>query len=196
MYKNRRIRFIIACGAYLSVTALDLWLTYLATPNLYLEGNPLIDVLGWGWTGLILINVVTCVGYLFMARYAFIKYEPRKSAERDMKRYLSDINYGDPEKSVPLMYKLPKDWGPQLACMCWSVCLALPFSRLIIVLEWFLMLMRIPAPNFFSVVMLFPGGRIDFFVAVILAWMLSFVWIRLDYRAHLARLDAHDAESA
>ena len=189
MYKNRRIRFFIVCGAYFSVTFLDLWLTYLATPNLYLEGNPLVDSLGWGWTGLILINVITCIGYVFMARYAFIKYEPRQSEQTDMKRYLADINYKDPEKSVPFMYKLPKDWGPQLACMCWSVCIALPFSRLVIVFEWLLMVLRIRAPLFFSIVAIFPGGRIDFFLAVILAWALSFLWIKLDFKAHLDRLN-------
>ena len=188
MKRNNKTEFVLASVAYLLVCILDLGLTYLATPNLYLEGNPFLDAVSGGWTELILINVITLLGYIAMAYYAFVAYKPPVSKETNIRRYLADINYGDPNKTVPGMWKLPKNWGPQTACLCWAVCIALPICRLIIVFEWFLMVLHIHAPTFFSFVALFPAGRIDFFLAVPLAWLLSFLWIYLEFKSHLKTL--------
>ena len=189
---NKKKMFYITCGAYLLTIILDLLFTYIATPNLLLEGNPLYDSLNFGWTGLIVINVVTFIGYVLMSYYAFIKYKPPVSDETDLKRYLAHINYGDPDKYVPMMWKLPKNWGPQTACLCWSVVCVLPFCRMIIVLEWFLMILRIQNLGtiiFFTIVSMFPLGRIDIFLSVIGAWILSFVWIKKEFKANLREIE-------
>ncbi|HZJ76031.1 MAG TPA: hypothetical protein VFD25_05530, partial [Clostridia bacterium] len=180
MRKNKYKIFFLAVTAYFAVCALDLSLTYIATPNLYLEGNPLVAYLDIGWTGLILINIITFAFYVALAYYAFVAYKVPKSNETELRRYLADINYGDPNKTVPFMWKLPKHWGPQIACLSWSVALALPISRLIIVFEWLLLIFHVKAHWFFNIVILFPTGRIDFFIAVLLAWILSFVWIKIE----------------
>jgi hypothetical protein len=159
---------------------------------LLLEGNPLYDMLDFGWSGLIAINVVTTIGYIWMSYYAFIKYKPRVTNETDLKRYLAHINYGDPDKYVPMMWKLPKNWGPQTACLCWSIVCVLPFCRMIIVLEWFLMILKIQNTGtiiFFTIVSIFPMGRIDIFLAVIGAWILSFVWIKKEFKANLKEIE-------
>lgn len=190
--KNGMFNFILSCSAYLLTTILDLVFTYIATPNLLLEGNPLYNQTNFGWTGLIAINVITFIGYVFMARYAFLKYKSPITNETDMKRYLALINYGDADKYVPMMWKLPKNWGPQTACMCWSVVCVLPFCRMIIVLEWFLMIMRVRNPLtelFFTIVACFPMGRIDIFLAVIGAWILSFVWIKKEFKNNLKEIE-------
>ena len=191
--KNKKNMFFVSCGAYLLTIILDLLFTYIATPNLLLEGNPLYDMLNFGWAGLIAINAVTFVGYVLMAYYAFIKYKPPVTNETDLKRYLAHINYGDPDKYVPMMWKLPKNWGPQTACLCWSVVCVLPFCRMIIVLEWFLMILRIQNEAtilFFTIVSVFPMGRIDIFLAVIGAWILSFVWIQKEFKANLKEIES------
>lgn len=190
--KSKKKMFYITCSAYLLTIILDLLFTYIATPNLLLEGNPLYDSLNFGWTGLIVINVITFIGYVAMSYYAFVKYKPPVSDETDMKRYLAHINYGDPDKYVPMMWKLPKNWGPQTACLCWSVVCVLPFCRMIIVLEWFLMILRIQNTGtiiFFTIVSMFPMGRIDIFLAVIGAWILSFVWIKKEFKANLKEIE-------
>ena len=128
-----------------------------------------------------------------MARYAFIKYRAPESDEtEDIKRYLADITYGDPEKTSLGMWKWPKYWTPQIACLCYSVATALPFARVIVVIEWLLMLNHVRAPLFFTVVAMFPLGRIDFFVAVILAWVLSGVWIRKEFLKNAERKEKEE----
>ena len=190
--KSKKKLFYLTCGAYLLTIILDLLFTYIATPNLLLEGNPLYDALNFGWSGLIFINVITFIGYVAMSYYAFIKYQPPFSNETALKRYLAQLNYGDPDKYVPMMWKLPKNWGPQTACLCWSVVCVLPFCRMIIVLEWFLMILKIQNEAtiiFFTIVSYFPMGRIDIFLAVIGAWILSFVWIRKEFKANLKEIE-------
>ena len=190
--KSGKFRFYMWCLAYLVTIVLDLLFTYIATPNLLLEGNPLFNQLDFGWSGLIILNVVTFVGYVLMAWYAFIKYKRPITDETDMKRYLAQINYGDADSYVPMMWKLPKNWGPQTACLCWSVVCVLPFCRMIIVFEWFLMILgvrNVATQIFFTIVSLFPMGRIDIVLAVIGAWILSFVWIKKEFKANLAEIE-------
>ncbi len=189
--KKKKTAFVILTISYFLITAADLILTYLATPDLSLEGNPLVTSYQFGWAGLVAVNAVTFLIYFVMARYAYIKYRSPVSDETDnLKRYLADITYGDPEKTSFGMWRLPKYWAPQIACLCYSVSTALPFARLIVVAEWFLMLNHIRAPFFFTIVAMFPMGRIDFFIALILAWVLSGVWIRNEFRKNAERKSA------
>ena len=191
--KSNKLKFWLCCIAYLVTIILDLLFTYIATPNLLLEGNPLFNMMDFGWSGLIILNVVTFIGYILMAWYAFIKYKRPITDETDMKRYLAKINYGDADSYVPMMWKLPKNWAPQTACLCWSIVCVLPFCRMIIVLEWFLMIIgfrNIVTETFFTIVTLFPMGRIDIVLAVIGAWILSFVWIKKEFKANLEEIES------
>ncbi len=186
--KKKKTAFIILTTSYFLITAADLILTYLATPDLSLEGNPLVTGYRFGWAGLLAVNAVTLLLYFVMARYAYVKYRsPLSDETEDMKRYLADISYGDPEKTSLGMWRLPKYWAPQIACLCYSVSTALPFARVVVVVEWFLMLNHIRAPFFFTIVAMFPLGRIDFFIALILAWILSGVWIKKEFRKNAER---------
>lgn len=186
--KKKKTAFIILTISYFLITAADLILTFLATPDLSLEGNPLVTNYRFGWIGLVAINAVTFLLYFVMARYAYIKYRPPESNEtEDVKRYLADITYGDPEKTSFGMWRWPKYWAPQIACLCYSVSTALPFARIVVVIEWFLLLNHIRAPFFFTVVAMFPMGRIDFFIALLLAWVLSGVWIKNEFQKNAER---------
>ena len=179
----RRKIFFILTFSYFFLTVADLLLTFIATPDLAMEGNPLVQIFEMDWFGLIVINIITFLAYFLMAYYAYIKYQSPVSAEKtDLRRYLADINYGDPDKVSIGMTKLPKYWAPQIACLCFSVSTALPLARLIIVVEWYMLLKNIDAPLFFSIVAAFPMGRIDFFIALVLAWALSLVWIQIEFK--------------
>lgn len=192
--KNAKKNFILVSSANVMVAFLDLFLTYIGTPTLTMEGNPLITELSLGWPALIAINVAVCLGLIWMTYYAHIKYKPRESEETDMKRFVNDITYGDPDTKSFAGIKWPKYWGPQIACMCWAVTIAVPFARMLIVLEWIFIDFRFYFPPYFRLVSLFPLGRIDFFTAVILAWILSFVWIKLEYDKNIDRLEKLNEE--
>lgn len=181
--EKNEVRFWFFTVFYAEITAADLGLTYLATPDLTMEGNPLVLQYDFGWNALMAVNLLTFAVYVFMAWYAFYRYKPRRSVEtQHIKRYLSDITYDDPALGKAGMIRLPKHWAPQIACLCYSVVGAIPFSRSVIVAEWLLLYTHTYAPRFFRIVAFFPLGRIDFFLAVILAWILSSVWIYREFR--------------
>ncbi len=180
---KKKYQFAVLTTLYFVITVCDLLFTYFATPDLMLEGSPLVTSLEFGWAGLITVNILTFILYFIMAYYAYIKYKSPDSKETgDLKRYLADITYGNGDEISFGMIKKPKYWAPQIACLCYSVSTALPFARLIIVVEWYLLIMKIHAPLFFSIVAVFPLGRIDLFAAVFIAWALSFVWIKKEFK--------------
>ncbi|MEG0546930.1 MAG: hypothetical protein RR552_07075 [Oscillospiraceae bacterium] len=188
--KTKKQKFVLLTIFYFLITFLDLLLTYLSSPDLSLEGNPLVVNLKFGWFELILINVITFAVYFAMAYYAYIKYKPPFSKETTLKKYLADITYDNPENAKMGMIRFPDKghWSPQIACLCYSVSTALPIARLIIVVEWYLIFNNIEAPLFFSIVQIFPFGRIDFFIAVFIAWGLSFVWIYKEFNQNKAKI--------
>ncbi|MEG2720768.1 MAG: hypothetical protein RR914_05520, partial [Oscillospiraceae bacterium] len=89
--KTKKQKFVLLTIFYFLITFLDLLLTYLSSPDLSLEGNPLVVNLKFGWFELILINVITFAVYFAMAYYAYIKYKPPFSKETTLKKYLADI---------------------------------------------------------------------------------------------------------
>ena len=189
MKTNNKEGFIFSCFSYLVVTVLDLYFTYLGTPNLALEGNPLYNVVFFDWSGLITLNVVTFIFYALISYYGFIGYKRPVTKETDLKKYLSYISFGDPDKYVAMMWKAPKYWAPQIACLCWSVAVILPFARLFIVILWFFLIMKIDDTLFYTIVASIPMGRIDVVIAVLGAWVLSFVWIAKEFKENLKSIE-------
>ncbi len=189
MKTNNKQGFFTSVIAYIFVTFLDLFFTYLATPNLSLEGNPLYQKLFFGWTGLITINVIAALLYILIAYYAFIAYKRPITNETDLKKYLSYISYGDSNKYSLMMWKLPKYWAPQIACLCWSVAIIIPFAKLFIVFVWFLLILNIDAPDFFTFVSFIPMGRIDILIALVGAWALSGTWILKEFKLNLKNIE-------
>ena len=189
MKTNNKEGFFYSCFAYLVVTVLDLYFTYLGTPNLALEGNPLYNVVFFDWGGLITLNLITFAIYVLISYYGFIGYKRPITKETDLKRYLSYISFGDPNKYVAMMWKAPKYWAPQIACLCWSVAVILPFARLFIVILWFFLIMRIDDTLFYTIVASIPMGRIDVVIAILGAWGLSFVWIAKEFKENLKSIE-------
>ena len=187
--KTKKRNFILVSAANLIVAFLDLFLTFIGTPNLTMEGNPLITELSLGWPALITINIIVSAGLVFMAYYAHIKYKTVESDETNIKRYINDITYENPDIKSYGGTKWPKHWAPQIACLCWAVTLAVPIARMFIVLEWVFIDFRIYFPAYFRFILLFPAARVDFVVAVILSWILSFVWIELEFKKNMNRLN-------
>jgi hypothetical protein len=191
---NNKSGFFFSVISYFIVTFLDLYFTYIATPNLELEGNPLYNVLFFGWQGLITINIITFLFYCLIAYFGFIAYKRPVTTETDLKKYLSYISFGDANKYVSMMWKIPKYWGPQIACLCWSVAVILPFARLFVVALWFFMILKIDAGIFFDIVAAIPMGRIDFVVAIPGAWILSFIWIAKEFKLNLKDIEKRKKE--
>lgn len=61
MRSRAGLRFLAITTLVIAVRALDAWTTWMATPDLMLEQNPLERLLHVGWTGLLLLNAAVVV---------------------------------------------------------------------------------------------------------------------------------------
>jgi hypothetical protein len=91
--------------------------TYLASPDLTYELNPIESVLGAGWIGLFVANVI-CIGAIVYLNYfqLFVYNEPSLGDTKISTRreYLSVIYFNRPDKFIWFFYRLPKRWKPML----------------------------------------------------------------------------------
>jgi hypothetical protein len=72
MWSRARLRFFATSCMIVVARALDAWTTWVATPDLQLEANPLERLLHLGWWGMLLMNAVVVALVAFAAwRAAF-----------------------------------------------------------------------------------------------------------------------------
>ncbi len=72
MWSRARLRFLATTFMIVVARALDAWTTWLATPTLALEANPLERLLHLGWWGMLLMNTIVVALVAFAAwRAAF-----------------------------------------------------------------------------------------------------------------------------
>ncbi|HUD45331.1 MAG TPA: hypothetical protein VMR33_00805 [Candidatus Baltobacteraceae bacterium] len=62
--------YVVMCVLLLCARGMDFLSTWVATPNLVLEGNPLAKKLGWKWGAL--VNLALCVTFAFWPLTAII----------------------------------------------------------------------------------------------------------------------------
>ena len=71
----KKARFWILIAIYLLLAFADGALTYINTPDLSLEGNPLVAKLGLGWGALAIANVAVFALFFTASYYSFFKYK-------------------------------------------------------------------------------------------------------------------------
>jgi hypothetical protein len=64
MLKSKRAEFIVLTIALLVTRAIDGVLTYLITPDLSREQNPLVKFFGAGWVGMLAIGAIVIIGMI------------------------------------------------------------------------------------------------------------------------------------
>lgn len=165
---------------YLILILTDGLITYINTPDLALEGNPLVSVLGLGWSALFVANLVGFILLFFLTYYAFIKYETVIAKAANRREYCSQLFYHRPDKFIWSFYKVPKRWQPFWACLGYVLIYSAIFNRIIIVCEWLL-------PNqwfllYSNVRSKAPYGRLDIVLTLVFCIYLLFRWFNLEYQ--------------
>jgi len=160
-------------------------LTYLGTPDLALEGNPLVKYLGLGWGTLFSVNVAFLILYVLSLRYTFVKYQSPVIAAKNFTQYDCMLYFNEPGKFSWLLYKMPKNWKPVGAAWGYVMGPAFIIARLILVLGWTMYLTN--SQMYASYQKLRAGlwsGRLDLWVAMVVAMILLVVWHVKEYKAN------------
>lgn len=157
-------------------------LTLYNTPDLTLEGNPLVTVFHLGWGALITVNLIFFVIMFFACRYTFDTYETVKADVPNLRSYISQLFYNRPDKFIWTFYKLPKNWKPFWAWLDYVYVYSLCGGAIVRILEWMAVSFRLDTSGYDSFRSKFFFGRLDIAVGLILLIPLSYIWISREYQ--------------
>lgn len=168
---------------YVILMLADGLLTLYNTPDLSMEGNPLVTKLKLGWGALITVNLIFFIIMFFTCRYTFDQYQTIVADVPNLKSYISQLFYNRPDKFVWFWYKFPKNWKPYGAWFGYVFVYGLSGGAVIRVLEWLAVTFDIYYTSRYAQIsddIFF--GRVDIFVGLILFIILTPVWFIKEYK--------------
>lgn len=186
---KRKGKAIALCGIDLGLALADGALTWMNTPDLKLESNPLVAKLGLGWGALFTANLIVFILYVIVVWYSFAVYEGKVTSQNlTLKEYMGMLLYG---KKVPLRWliiRTPKErktckdnYRSWVAWLGYVLAYSLPAARVVLVCEWLTYTFKVDTPVYDSIRHIF-GGRFDVFLGFVLLPVLMVLWIWKEYK--------------
>lgn len=157
MLKNQhqRVKAAILTVLFTLLTMSDIFLTWLNTPDLSREANPLVANLGYGWPVLIGVNLLAVIAYALLVHYCFVTYPKRKQNHRS--------GVGKPASHL-------------LGLLGFTVAYSLVIARLIPVIDWLSITLARDFVRFNKIVGIFPTKRPDIVCAGTIAFISAIFW--------------------
>jgi len=181
----------------LVMAAGDLGITYIGSPDLAFEANPLITVFGLGWSALIIANIIVYAFTVALLYIAFIKYKRKIVQCENFMQYMSMLYFDRPDKQKWLWYKFPKGKEKMImsfAPVGYAVAYTFPIIRFIAIFGW---VMFLAAPDFCYLCYFdLPHVFFDHMEIVILAvtgiiflFILVYYWFKKEYKINKIALE-------
>ncbi len=172
--RKTRYRFIRLSAGNLLIHLMDGLVTYVNTPDLVREWNPLVRVLGFGWEALIIANLVGFV-LIVLATWYFGRYEYVSIPSKNVFDYYMKLFYGENYKPVWVLYKHSKNWKSQFALIGYACYWGLTVGAVIPVVGWIWYMLDIDIPWWHS-------AYLSAGVGAAIALVQCYVWAREGYR--------------
>ena len=102
--KRTTYRFIRLSAGNLLIHLMDGLITFVNTPDLKREWNPLVRIWGFGWEALFAANLIGFV-FIVLATWYFGKYEHISIPSKNMFDYYMKLFYGENYKPIWVLYK-------------------------------------------------------------------------------------------
>jgi len=165
--------------------------TYIGTPDLSREANPLVYVFGLGWEALIIANVIGSALIVMLFYYSFVKYKSGIIQCDGFKQYISMLNYDRPDKFIWTFYKFPnKESLPvMLACIGYILAIVVPITSIILIIEWILIINNneLKLPYTISIPYI---PRLDLVLLnLVLIIFSSYYWYYKEYKLNKKKLE-------
>ena len=188
----KRKLFWIAILINLALTLADGILTYIGTPNLRFEYNPLVYSFGFGWMSLLISNIIGFAFYILCAYYTLIKYKRPHFKVNSFNDYVSMLLYDKSGKKSIAWYQLPKNVKPYLSATAFAFMVALPIARLITVSEWCIHLTNRRLDAIYSAWRIhLPFNRLDLLVAFVTVIFSLIYWLFKEYCENKKFMETH-----
>lgn len=177
-------KFFVYIFIYFILMVGDMVLTYIGTPDLKNEANPLVMVFGLGWGALIAHCMVGFLFYLGFVYYAFIRYRRPVLQCEGYKQYVSMLLYGCPDRKKAAKKKVQyKNYWAVIGNM---FAIGYIIIRVIVIFDWLGVLNVIPichwfAVKFRSILPIYLGmSLLGIAILICCLYCVSYQWYRLN----------------
>ena len=172
--KNTKYRFLRLSAGNLLIHLMDGLVTYMNTPDLGREWNPLVRVWGFGWEALFIANAVGFV-LIVLATWYFGKYEHVSLPSKNMFDYYMKLFYGEEYKPVWVLYKHSRNWRSQFALIGYACYWGLTVGAVIPVIGWFWHMLDIR-------IFWWHSAYLSMGTGVVITFFGLYLWVREGYR--------------
>ena len=138
---NKTIKFIVISLWVVLTRVYDTYATYQFTPDLSQEANPLVSILGFSWSPLL----VTILGLSIWVIYCFFKatfssHKPiPEETNYNFSNFIGYIYTGEKQKWFSILYKLPSSFNRFNLIMGHLLTRCLVFAGMISTTMWLLL---------------------------------------------------------
>ena len=177
----KRKSFVLTLS-FLCLTVFDILLTFIGTPDLRDEGNPVSSVFEFGWIALIITNIIAVIIFALFSHIAFNKYRTPDFTVNSFFEFYLMLFYNTKTMVVKPMFKLPQNWMPFFAMISFSACVSLIAGRVVVVLEWIAILLGYEKSTYFMLREHIPFGRSDIWVFILAFLISTLLWMDNQYK--------------
>lgn len=179
--KKNTFRWVGISALYLTLALSDGLLTYVNTPDLTREGNPMVKYWGFGWLELFLVNAAIFALFAAAAWYNYSRYKTQVSSAVNLREYFSFLLFERTDKFIWTLYRIPKKWAAIFAACGFALCWGLIAGRAILVFEWLLETLNVRWMTYYQFKLLLPFKRLDIWVGSIIVITFFFIWVRRQF---------------
>jgi hypothetical protein len=190
---NKKLLFGLLIIVNLIASIGDLFITYIGTPDLLREANPLVYTFGLGWNSLIITRAFLVV-IMILLYYAFFRFKRVVIQCEGFKQYVSLLFYNRPDKFIWILYKFPKNkvgWSYYAASFGYLLALIIPIGNLFAIILWIGVINDISiiqSYNKFGIMT--PIGRSDIIIGgIIILLFMWYYWLSKEYKINKKALE-------
>ncbi len=109
---SRRHTFVLLTGLFLLSRAADAGATYMVTPDLRHETNPIVSVLGAGWGGLLVVQVVLSALVIWLTYWDLFGSGPPYPRQRGLglREFADAYYFGRKRTLADFLWRPPAGW--------------------------------------------------------------------------------------
>jgi len=193
--QSNKIIFLLFVVLNIIMSIADIVLTYIGSPDLLIEGNPLVYVFGLGWNSLIITSIIFLIIIIVLLYYFFFRFNRVVIQCEGMKQYVSMLFYNLPDKFIWILYKFPNNkiglsyFFVSIGCV---LAIVIPIGKLFAVFLWIGVINNLEILNIYHNnfnILMTPFGRSDVLIGgIILALFVWYYWFKREYKINKKHL--------
>ncbi len=106
-----RLEFFLLTSFFIITRCWDIVATYLVTPSLEKETNPIVSIFGQGWIAVIIVQVLLVAVIITLNYYSLFKVATGYPSQRacSFKEFIAYYYFGEKQNLIKMLYRFPKN---------------------------------------------------------------------------------------